>query len=135
MVICTENDKDFYKYKDKVNNRKVVFSIKQIFKDWWNKFLDTFPNFNIRDVVFSNVERMLKCKTWDLGFAIFSCPNCGKENVAVKAHEPEVVGECPQCGKPLLKRSGRFGEFIGCKGFPKCKFTCSVDELESKLKN
>ena len=37
MVICTENDKDFYKYKDKVNNRKVVFSIKQIFKDWWNK--------------------------------------------------------------------------------------------------
>ena len=61
-------------------------------------------------------------------------PNCGKDKVAVKAHEPEIVGECPQCGKPLLKRSGRFGEFIGCKGFPKCKFTCSVEELESKLK-
>ena len=58
-------------------------------------------------------------------------PNCGKENV--KKHAPEEVGECPQCGKPLLKRSGRFGEFIGCKGFPKCKFTCSVEELESKL--
>ncbi|MBR6993846.1 MAG: DNA topoisomerase I [Methanobrevibacter sp.] len=59
-------------------------------------------------------------------------PNCGKENV--KKHAPEEVGECPQCGKPLLKRSGRFGDFIGCKGFPKCKFTCSVEELESKLK-
>ena len=58
-------------------------------------------------------------------------PNCGKKNV--KKHAPEEVGECPQCGKPLLKRSGRFGEFIGCKGFPKCKFTCSVEELESKL--
>ena len=58
-------------------------------------------------------------------------PNCGKENV--KKHAPEEVGECPQCGKPLLKRSGRFGEFIGCKGFPKCKFTCSVEELESKI--
>ena len=58
-------------------------------------------------------------------------PNCGKENV--KKHAPEEVGECPQCGKPLLKRSGRFGDFIGCKGFPKCKFTCSVEELESKL--
>jgi len=74
MIICTENDKNFIKYKDIVNNRKVVFSIKQIFKDWWHKFLDTYPNLNIRDVAFSNVERMLKCKTWDLGFAIFSCP-------------------------------------------------------------
>ncbi len=59
-------------------------------------------------------------------------PNCGKENT--KPYAPEVVGECPKCGKPLLKRSGRFGEFIGCKGFPKCRFTCSVEELESKLK-
>lgn len=61
-------------------------------------------------------------------------PNCGKDESEVKVHDPKVVGECPQCGKDLLKRSGRFGEFIGCSGFPKCKFTCSVDELESKLK-
>ena len=62
MIICTENDKDFYKFKDKVNNRKVIFTIKQIFKDWWNKFLVTYPNLNIRDVVFLNVERMLNVK-------------------------------------------------------------------------
>ncbi len=61
-------------------------------------------------------------------------PNCGKDKADVKLHDPKVVGECPQCGKDLLKRSGRFGEFIGCSGFPKCKFTCSVDELDSKLK-
>ena len=58
-------------------------------------------------------------------------PNCGKDTT--KKHDPEVVGKCPKCGKDLLKRSGRFGDFVGCKGFPKCKFTCSVDELESKL--
>ena len=101
MVICTENDKDFYKYKDKVNNRKVVFSIKQIFKDWWNKFLDTFPNFNIRDVVFSNVERMLKCKTWDLGFAIFSCPNCGKEKIVPHTCKSRM---CSSCGNKYNKQ-------------------------------
>ena len=59
-------------------------------------------------------------------------PNCGKDKT--KVHKPTEVGECPECGKPLLKRSGRYGEFIGCNGFPKCRFTCSVDELESKLK-
>ena len=58
-------------------------------------------------------------------------PNCGKDTSV--EYKPQEVGACPKCGKPLLKRSGRFGEFIGCSGFPKCKFTCSVEELESKL--
>ena len=41
--------------------------------------------------------------------------------------EPEYTGEnCPQCGKPLLKRSGRFGEFIACSGYPECKYTANV---------
>lgn len=30
---------------------------------------------------------------------------------------------CPQCGSPLLKRRGRFGEFWGCSSFPKCRYT------------
>ena len=58
--------------------------------------------------------------------------NCGKDKT--KTHDPKVVGSCPDCGKDLLKRSGRYGEFVGCSGFPKCRFTCSLEELESKLK-
>jgi len=52
-------------------------------------------------------------------------PKCGKED---KEPSNEVVGECPDCGNDLIKRSGRFGEFIGCKGFPKCRYTRSVEE-------
>jgi DNA topoisomerase I len=38
--------------------------------------------------------------------------------------EPELVGrECPQCGSPLLYREGRYGRFIGCSNFPKCRHT------------
>jgi len=29
---------------------------------------------------------------------------------------------CPDCGKPLAKRRGRFGPFIGCTGYPDCKY-------------
>lgn len=29
---------------------------------------------------------------------------------------------CPRCGKALVKRQGKHGEFIGCSGFPKCSF-------------
>ena len=38
--------------------------------------------------------------------------------------EPELVGrECPTCGEPLVYRQGRYGRFIGCSTFPKCRFT------------
>lgn len=29
---------------------------------------------------------------------------------------------CPRCGKPLVLRKGRFGNFYGCSGYPQCKF-------------
>ena len=29
---------------------------------------------------------------------------------------------CPDCGKPLVIRTGRFGRFISCSGFPDCNF-------------
>lgn len=30
---------------------------------------------------------------------------------------------CPECGMPLKKRSGRYGEFWGCTGYPSCRHT------------
>lgn len=30
---------------------------------------------------------------------------------------------CPWCGKQLVKRFGRNGSFLGCKGYPNCKYT------------
>lgn len=30
---------------------------------------------------------------------------------------------CPRCGQALRKRSGRYGEFWGCSGFPECRYT------------
>lgn len=34
--------------------------------------------------------------------------------------------KCPICGRPLVKKLGRFGYFISCSGFPECTFTKSV---------
>ena len=33
---------------------------------------------------------------------------------------------CPECGRGLVIRSGRFGRFISCSGFPECKYRLSV---------
>ncbi|MFH1392711.1 MAG: topoisomerase DNA-binding C4 zinc finger domain-containing protein, partial [bacterium] len=35
----------------------------------------------------------------------------------------ETDEKCPECGEPLIVRMSRFGKFLGCSGFPKCRFT------------
>ncbi|MBN1367293.1 MAG: type I DNA topoisomerase [Dehalococcoidales bacterium] len=41
---------------------------------------------------------------------------------------PEVAtGEmCPNCGKPIVMKEGRFGKFLACTGYPECKYTKSI---------
>jgi DNA topoisomerase-1 len=49
----------------------------------------------------------------------------GEKKFVVKKVEKEFIGrDCPECGKPLLKRFTKRGNrpFIGCSGFPSCKF-------------
>ena len=58
----------------------------------------------------------------------------GKENiVSLKLAKP-LGRTCPKCGESeLLLRSGRFGNFIACSGFPKCKYTEQCDEEGNKV--
>ncbi len=57
-----------------------------------------------------------------------------KEGEEIK--EPESIGkECPRCGKgDLVKRAGRFGYFVSCSLYPKCKYI-EEDEEEKKKKS
>ena len=45
-----------------------------------------------------------------------------------RARQPRAtdLGVCPECGSPLVARDGKWGEFIGCTGYPGCKYTCEV---------
>ena len=43
----------------------------------------------------------------------------------VKIKEPDQPTEeiCPQCGRAMVIRMGRYGRFLACTGYPKCKTT------------
>lgn len=43
-----------------------------------------------------------------------------------KLMDQENESCCPKCGSILVRRSGRFGEFYGCTGFPDCRYTKKV---------
>lgn len=36
--------------------------------------------------------------------------------------------DCPECGKHLITRFGKFGKFVGCSGYPECKYMRKIDK-------
>ncbi len=61
-------------------------------------------------------------------------------NIKIIEREEPLVREdikCEKCGKPMAERKGRFGKFVGCTGYPKCRNIKNIDEhgniVESKF--
>ena len=46
----------------------------------------------------------------------------------VKMELEYVDKKCPECGKQLIVRVGKFGKFLACSGFPDCKHTEGLEE-------
>ncbi len=45
------------------------------------------------------------------------------EMPVTKAGYEEIGRQCPDCGRELVIRYGKFGKFISCGGFPECRYT------------
>ncbi|GAA6841240.1 type I DNA topoisomerase [Helicobacter pylori] len=46
----------------------------------------------------------------------------GKKNIiSQKVHE-KTGQSCPKCGGELVKKNSRYGEFVACNNYPKCKY-------------
>lgn len=53
----------------------------------------------------------------------------GEEGKKKKAVQTDVI--CPECSDHhLALRFGKAGEFLGCMGYPECKFTCNFERAE-----
>ena len=70
-----------------------------------------------------------------------SFPNCKNtktldENgnvVEKKVEAPKTTDKvCAKCGKPMVIRSGRYGEFLACSGYPKCK---NIENIQTNFTN
>jgi DNA topoisomerase-1 len=63
------------------------------------------------------------------------CKNTKKITTAGVAAEPDVAAEpsgekCEKCGADMLKRVGKYGPFLGCSAYPKCK---NIKNIEIKI--
>ena len=50
------------------------------------------------------------------------------EGVRLKVPDEETDEICEVCGRNMVIKSGRFGRFLACPGFPDCRFTKAIVE-------
>ncbi|GAA9583981.1 type I DNA topoisomerase [Helicobacter pylori] len=58
----------------------------------------------------------------------------GKKNIiSQKVHEK--TGEsCPKCGGELVKKNSRYGEFVACNNYPKCKYVKQTENANDGVR-
>jgi DNA topoisomerase-1 len=91
---------------------------KSYLKSFWSQVSPLFGE-SVIDAVLKQSSGSKKGKT----------PSKGRKPAKKKA-EPisSEYGICPKCGSALVKRSSKKGDFIGCTGFPKCRYTKNLTE-------
>ncbi len=58
----------------------------------------------------------------------------GKKNIiSQKVHE-KTGQSCPKCGGELVKKNSRYGEFIACNNYPKCKYVKQTETANDEAK-
>ncbi|GAA8330002.1 type I DNA topoisomerase [Helicobacter pylori] len=56
----------------------------------------------------------------------------GKKNIiSQKVHE-KTGQSCPKCGGELVKKNSRYGEFIACNNYPKCKYVKQTENSDNE---
>jgi DNA topoisomerase-1 len=49
----------------------------------------------------------------------------------IASKQPSAAGEaCPECGQRLMPRKSKNGNFLGCSGYPDCRYTRSLDAVK-----
>ena len=85
----------------------------------------------------SRSGRFMSCKKFP------ECLGARKEDGSEIAPPKEIGESCPQCGSTsspqakggqLIEREGRFGRFIACSNYPKCKFVKKDPAEEERAK-
>lgn len=73
---------------------------------------------------------------WDNVLQEFYTPFIEEVNKALKTGERvriESKIKCPNCGKPMVLRTSKFGtQFLGCSGYPDCKTMMSLNALSEE---
>ena len=118
--------------KKRIHPTEIAFTVTEMLEEHFPEIVDSGFTANMEETL----DEVAEGKTdWQTILKAFYTPflqkvEDGKKNIkSLKVAIP--TGEnCPKCESELLLRKGRYGEFIACSNFPKCKYTKNPDGTE-----
>ena len=111
---------------------EMAFTVTELLEKNFKEIVDASFTANMEEILDEIAEGK---KDWQKTLQEFYFPFMkeieeGKENIVSTKLAQPTGNSCPKCGSELLLRSGRYGNFIACSGFPKCKYTEQVEGEE-----
>ncbi len=136
-------DKLFDRYYVTRNNKQIVPT--QLGKIICKILVESFPeviNEHFTAEVENNLDKVEQNElVWNTMIADFFTPfkkrvdEVMQSVASVKGSLDEPTDKiCEKCGKPMMKKLGRFGFFLACSGFPECHNTKSIPLAKCPVK-
>ena len=73
-----------------------------------------------KDIVIDNVDEIVDI----INRSNIKDKNIKKEHIKrIREERADDFNKCPKCGSKLVQREGKYGSFMGCSNYPRCKYT------------
>lgn len=101
-----------------------AFKVTQMLEEYFNEIVDSHFTAKLEEELDDIAE---KKEQWQEVLWRFYEPfekklTEGKSAIPSQKIAIPTGEQCPECGSELIKRNGRYGEFVACSGYPKCKY-------------
>jgi len=118
--------------KKRIIPTEIAFTVTEMLEEHFPEIVDSGFTSNMEETLDEVAEGTTD---WQTILKAFYTPFLqkieeGKKNIKSLKVAIPTGEDCPKCGSELLLRKGRYGEFIACSNFPKCKYTKNTDGTE-----
>ncbi|AFI03645.1 type I DNA topoisomerase [Helicobacter cetorum] len=137
-TIALLQNRDYIKVEKKqISALESAFKVIEILEKHFEEIVDSKFSASLEDELDNiaqnkaNYQQVLK----DFYYPFMEKIEAGKKNI-ISQKISEKTGEfCPKCGAELVKKSSRYGEFIACSAYPKCKYIKQEEKASDKTSN
>ncbi|GAA7990456.1 type I DNA topoisomerase [Helicobacter pylori] len=124
-TISLLQNRDYIKVEKKqISTLESAFKVMEILEKHFEEIVDSKFSASLEEKLDNiaqnkaDYQQVLK----DFYYPFMDKIEAGKKNIiSQKVHE-KTGQSCPKCGGELVKKNSRYGEFVACNNYPKCKY-------------
>lgn len=120
--------------KKQIQPKEVAFKVVELLEAHFNEIVDSKFTATLEERLDAIAESKQDWQQllWEFYEPFIQKVSEGKTSIASQKIAIPTGESCPLCGKDLVQRKSRFGEFVGCSGYPKCKYIKKEQETSDE---